>query len=171
MKSCIKVYALRIPRVEAGFYLLRIRAERTGNAWVPHLCRKALLGAFRTTRASQASSGRCHCLRATFGQPRASQATFGHSAVEKRTIVARKRNERPIIARERGCALIVPEHRENVGISPKTERESEAQAETESLISHIKPSLKEKTCGDAIYLAAHFTLRKPLFSQNPLRFA
>lgn len=56
-------------------------------------------------------------------------------------------------------------------MSPKTERESEAQTEPESLISHIKPSLKEKTCGDAIYLAAHFTLRKPLFSQNPLRFA
>lgn len=56
-------------------------------------------------------------------------------------------------------------------MSPKTERESEAQAEPESLISHIKPSLKEKTCGNAIYLAAHFTLRKPLFSQNPLRFA
>lgn len=54
-------------------------------------------------------------------------------------------------------------------MSRETERESEAQAEPESLISHIKPSLKEKTCGNAIYLAAHFTLRKPLFSQNPLR--
>lgn len=63
----------------------------------------------------------------------------------------------------------MPEHRENVRMSHKTERESEAQAEPESLISHIKPSLKEKTSGDAIYLAAHFTLRKPLFSQNPLR--
>ena len=56
-------------------------------------------------------------------------------------------------------------------MSRETERESEAQAETESLISHIKPSLKEKACGNAIYLAAHFALRKPLFSQNPLRFA
>lgn len=151
--------------------MLRIRAERTGNAWMSRPCRKALLGAFQTARASQASTGRCHCLRATFGQPRASRATFGHSAVEKRTKVARKRNECPIIARERGCALIVPEHRENVRMSPKTERESEAQTEPESLISHIKPSLKEKACGNAIYLAAHFTLRKPLFSQNPLRFA
>ena len=54
---------------------------------------------------------------------------------------------------------------------PETERESEAQAEHESLVSHIKPGLKEKACGNAIYLAAHFALRKPLLSQNPLRFA
>lgn len=56
-------------------------------------------------------------------------------------------------------------------MSPETERESEAQAEPESLVSHIKPGLKEKTCGNAIYLAAHFALRKPLFPQNPLRFS
>lgn len=65
------------------------------------------------------------------------------------------------------CARTQRGHR----VSPETERESEAQAEPESLISHIKPSLKEKACGNAIYLAAHFALRKPLFSQNPLRFA
>lgn len=65
------------------------------------------------------------------------------------------------------CARTQRGHR----VSPETERESEAQAEPESLVSHIKPGLKEKACGNAIYLAAHFALRKPLFSQNPLRFA
>lgn len=65
------------------------------------------------------------------------------------------------------CARTQRGHR----VSPETERESEAQAEPESLVSHIKPGLKEKACGNAIYLAAHFALRKPLLSQNPLRFA
>lgn len=171
MKSCMKGYALRKSRGRSWDIL----SEKTSGT------HEQRMGA---TPEPQGAPGRIADSRVLLGRHSDATTVLGRYS-DNRGIVGRlldiqQSNNVPKSPENEMSVQLSPESEERTDcartqrghrVSPETERESEAQAEPESLVSHIKPGLKEKACGNAIYLAAHFALRKPLFSQNPLRFA
>lgn len=161
MKSCMKICAMRIPRGRSR----HLFPENTNGTHVQRM------GA---TPVPQSALGRIPDVPGLLGRHSDATTVLGrHSDIQQSNNVPKSPENKmsvqlsPESEERTDCARTQRGHR----VSPETERESEAQAEPESLVSHIKPGLKEKACGNAIYLAAHFALRKPLFSQNPLRFA